>query len=313
MFKWNKLGQVFKPKGNFWWMNSHITPLAVIEIKNSIRVFICSRSQIDINKNFVSYTSFIDVDKNDPTKILYIHDKPIIDLGCYGAFDEFGVMVTNVEKHDNKIYLYYAGWQRLGGGTASYQVMLGLAISNDEGNTFNKYSIGPILGIDDIDPFTIGNVAVLKDDNNWKLYYTSITKWILGGNKPTYEYNIKYATSQDGIHWKKENIIAVEKKRDGGVATPTIIKLNNQYHMWFGYRSAYENDIVGGYKIGYANSSDGVNWVRNDSKSGIQASELGWDSTMVCYPDVIKVAGKIYLFYCGNNFGEDGFGVAELN
>ena len=33
---------------------------------------------------------------------------------------------------------------------------------------------------------------------------------------------------------------------------------------------------------------------------------------MICYPNVIKVKDKLYMFYNGNGFGQSGFGYAEL-
>ena len=65
-------------------------------------------------------------------------------------------------------------------------------------------------------------------------------------------------------------------------------------------------------KIGYAYSTDLINWTRNDSKAGIDVSEEGWDSDMICYPNLVEVNGKIYLLYNSNEFGRYGFGVAEL-
>ena len=29
------------------------------------------------------------------------------------------------------------------------------------------------------------------------------------------------------------------------------------------------------------------------------------------YPDLVQTENKLYLFYCGNGFGKDGFGYAE--
>jgi hypothetical protein len=313
MFKWKKLGLVFSANGQYDWMNSYTTPAAAIVLDSCIRVFITTRSKLDNNGNFISYSSFIDVDKTNPTKVIYVHNKYIIDLGEPGAFDEYGIMVAKPIVFDEKLYLYYMGWQRLSGESIPYQVMLGLAISNDNGFTFTKISKGPIIGIDYYDPFSIGNVSVLIENGLWRMWYTTYTRWAIGGQKPTPVYNIKYAYSIDGIFWTKSNMVAIDEDESGGVATPMVIKLNGMYHMWFGFRPPFDkNGKISGYKIGYAFSKDGIKWVRDDNQSGIYVSQTGWDSEMVCYPHIIEVDGRILMFYSGNHFGRDGFGVAEL-
>lgn len=308
---WEKLGRIFEVKENYSWMNSHTTPIAAIELNNCIRIFFSTRAKADSDGAFVSNSSYVDVEKGNPTKIIAINDKPLFELGGYGYFDEFGVMVTDVKKIDERILLYYAGWQRLGGRTAAYQVMLGLGISDDNGDTFRKYSNGPIMGIDTFDHVSIGNVAVLDDAGIKRMYYTSLTEWQISGKKPTYEYVINYAESKDGILWNKSNRTVVGIKNNFGVATPTVVRINDKYHMWFGFRKGYDENLnVGGYLIGYAYSTDGVNWTRDDSLAGIDLSISGWDSKMICYPSVLRLKDYLLMFYCGNDFGKDGFGVA---
>lgn len=309
---WSKKGHIFKPDGRFYWMNCFAHPAAIV-LDTKIRIFYSSRSKADLNGNFISYPSFIDVDKNNPKNITYVHNKPIIDLGEPGTFDEYGISVAKPVIFDKKVYLYYLGWQRLSGSSAPYQVMLGLAFSEDSGFSFNKISCGPIIGIDYFDPISIGNVSVIFEDGLWRIWYTSYINWNFGGVKPTPEYNIKYAESNDGIFWEKTNIIAIEEDEFGGVATPSVIRIGGKYHMWFGYRPPFDNKgNIHGYKIGYASSIDGRKWKRCDNKSGIHVSRRGWDSEMICYPHVIEVGSKLLMFYCGNGFGSEGFGYAEL-
>ena len=64
--------------------------------------------------------------------------------------------------------------------------------------------------------------------------------------------------------------------------------------------------------MGYAYSDDLINWTRDDSQAGISISESGWDSEMIAYPHIVKIDEKYYMFYCGNEFGREGFGYAEL-
>lgn len=314
MMNWKKMGRIFKVEQHEDWMHSHTTPIATLVFDDRIRVYFSTRNKQDQSGNFVSNSSFIDVDIHQPSKVLHVNTKPLFEMGKYGCFDEFGVMVTDVILQNENVLLYYAGWQRLGGGTAPYQVMLGIARSIDGGNTFTKISNGPFMSIDDFDPVSIGNVAVLKDQDKYRMYYTSLTDWVITGKKPTYEYRINYAESINGINWQKNRVTCIDLDEHYGVATPCILKHNEKYHMWYGCRKSYDqNQMVGGYTIGYSYSLDGVEWVRSDNNVGINASYEGWDAEMICYPSVVKVNDKLIMFYCGNGFGKEGIGYAECD
>jgi hypothetical protein len=73
--------------------------------------------------------------------------------------------------------------------------------------------------------------------------------------------------------------------------------------MWYSYRGP-------NYRIGYAESSDGISWERKDHLSGIGVSESSFDSEMIEYAAVVEYNGRHYMFYNGNNFGQNGIGLA---
>jgi len=66
------------------------------------------------------------------------------------------------------------------------------------------------------------------------------------------------------------------------------------------------------YRIGYAESNDGITWIRKDDEIGIDVSQEGWDSEMIEYPFVIEHNNKQILFYNGNEYGKTGLGYAVL-
>jgi hypothetical protein len=83
--------------------------------------------------------------------------------------------------------------------------------------------------------------------------------------------------------------------------------------MFFCYRySAGFRGKEKGYRIGYASSTDLMNWARDDARAGIDVSPEGWDSEMVAYPHVFKSNSVTYLAYLGNDVGREGFGIARL-
>jgi predicted GH43/DUF377 family glycosyl hydrolase len=128
-------------------------------------------------------------------------------------------------------------------------------------------------------------------------------------------YKIRMAISEDGIRWTKQNrdLIPSSIEDDEAQASPDVFYANGKYHMFFCYRySAYYRGKENGYRIGYAESTDLINWVRDDSKVGIDVSESGWDSEMISYPHLFELDDKVYMAYLGNEVGRNGFGVAML-
>ena len=147
------------------------------------------------------------------------------------------------------------------------------------------------------------------------MWYIGGEGWIKENDKFESIYNIKFAISEDGITWKTINHDVIEKKYESECQTSvSVFKHNDIYHMYFTYRHAVDfRNPNRGYRIGYAYSSDMNNWTRDDKMAGIDISTEGWDSEMICYPYVLKVKERLIMFYCGNNFGLNGFGYALLD
>ena len=119
---------------------------------------------------------FIDVDKNNLSNIINKSNKPILNLGNKGSFDWAGIMPTEIITVNNIKYLYYIGWSlRV---DVPYHNNLGLAISRDNGNTWEKYSKGPVLSTSHLEPGYIGTVSILIENNIWRMWYLSCLNWI---------------------------------------------------------------------------------------------------------------------------------------
>jgi hypothetical protein len=84
--------------------------------------------------------------------------------------------------------------------------------------------------------------------------------------------------------------------------------------MWYCFRGSvdYRTDRGQSYRIGYAESTDGIRWERLDDLVGIERSDEGWDSVMMEYPFVYEHRGLKHMLYNGNGFGETGIGYAVL-
>jgi len=209
---------------------------------------------------------------------------------------------------------YYAGWTRC--ESVPFNVAIGMAVSHDNGDTFEKTGSGPVLSYTLDEPFVLSGPKVRRFNGYWQLFYIAGSKWKMVDGRAEPVYKIRMATSEDGIKWKKFNrdLLPSRIEEDEAQASPDVFFSKGKYHMFFCYRySSNYRGKLNGYRIGYASSTDLFNWTRDDSKAGIDVSEQGWDSEMISYPHVFDVEGKIYMAYLGNQVGRYGFGLAVLD
>lgn len=315
MFKWKKLGKIFDPR---WfpeklWMNEFAQAPSTLIFDDFIRVYFSTRSAPDIDKQYTSYSAYVDFSKDGNFKIIKVADTPIIPLGETGCFDEFGIYPVSVIEDENVYRAYYAGWTRC--ESVPYNTSIGLAISKDYGKSFSKIGNGPVLSFSQNEPMTISGPKIRRFNNQWILFYVAGIKWISGLDRPESVFKIRMATSIDGINWEKmgKDLIESRIEADECQASPDVTYMNGKYHMFFSYKYSYDfRNRDRGYRIGYAYSYDLISWVRDDSKAGIDISEDGWDSEMISYPCVFSLNEEMYMLYLGNQVGREGFGIAKL-
>lgn len=297
---------IFQPTAQYPWSQSHAQVPSVLVLPDCLRIYYATR-----DSQGRSLTSFVDVDRTDPGKIIYVHDQPVLSLGKPGTHDEDGVMVGSVVAHGNKILLYYTGWRRC--VNVPYAVSIGLAESQDGGITFQRIFDGPVVDRTVHEPYMTMSPYVLFDQGQWHMWYGSGTGWVdVNG---TFEplYVIKYAHSTDGQRWHQPNITCIPAEHSLEANTrPSVMKSEQGYEMWFSYRHTHDfREGSGAYRLGYARSQDGLNWEKIPFDFDVAPHETAWDAQMMAYPAVVEVQGQRLLFYNGNGFGRSGFGFAR--
>ena len=314
MFTWQKLGKIFDPTDypGRSWMKEFAQAPATLVYKDFVRVFFSCRPASDENGQYVSYSGYVDLDRSC-REVLRVSVKPILELGGLGAFDEFGTYPTSVVRYEGKVFAYYAGWSRC--QSVPFNVSIGLAISNDDGYSFERVGVGPVLSYAPFEPLLIAGPKIRRFNNEFYLWYLSGNKWLSNDGRPEQVHKIRMATSEDGIEWHRfgRDIIIDKLEVNECQASPDVFFYKDRYHMFFCYR--YSTGYRGherGYRIGYAYSYDLNHWTRDDEKAGIDVSKDGWDSEMISYPHILELEGVLYMFYLGNHVGKFGFGLARL-
>ena len=299
--RWIKKGLIFRPTYGFDWMQAYAWVPTVEQIGDDLfKVYFASR-----NVDNMSQTGYFTFNINKPTEILMVSKDPIIELGPLGSFDDSLAVACTLVEHRGAKYLYYVGWMQ--GKRVRYYPSLGLAISTDGGKNFQKFSRAPLLDRTDEDPFGMASPFVMQDKGIWRMWYASYRRWDLRNGEPRPHYEIRYVESRDGIHWKRKSIVCVGSEEEEAVARPWVIKDRGLYRMWYSYRIQFGN-----YRIGYAESLNGVDWTRKDGEVGIDVSPSSWDSDMIEYACVFKHKDNMYMLYNGNTFGKEGIGLAVV-
>lgn len=316
MFQWRKLGKIFSPQevGGRSWLKEFAQAPATLVFDDFLRVYFSCRPPADEKGRYVSYSGYVDLDRANLFSVKRVSEQPILTLGGPGEFDEFGTYPVAVIRHSDKVRAYYGGWTRC--ESVPFNVAIGMATSCDGGETFTKFGNGPVLSYSPDEPFVLSGPKIRRYDHTWYLWYIAGRKWKMVDDRAEPVYKIRMATSSDGIHWNKvgKDLIESRIEEDEAQASPDVFYANGKYHMFFCYR--YSSGYRGkenGYRIGYASSNNLIDWVRDDTKAGIDVSEEGWDAEMISYPHVFELDGIIYLAYLGNQVGRYGFGLAVLN
>ncbi|MCI0457813.1 MAG: hypothetical protein L0Z62_12665 [Gemmataceae bacterium] len=298
--RWRKLGVVYCPPGDRWWARAYAhLPTPELLDERVLRVYFAS-----LDDHQYGRIGYADLDARDPTRVLHVSPEPVLDLGEPGRFDDSGVNPSCVVNVGGRRRLYYIGWQRC--QRVPYMLFAGAAESAD--GTFRKLSRRPVLDRTDSEPFLRSATSVLVEGGRYRAWYVSALGWgdVHGTTYP--RYVVRHAESADGLSWSDGGPVCIGLEGDEfGIGRPWVVRDGALYRMWYSVRSHSAP-----YRIGYAESADGLTWTRRDEEAGIDRSERGWDAEMICYPAVIDVGGRRLMFYNGNRHGASGFGVAVL-
>ncbi len=300
--KWQKLGRIIAPLPELEWISTFAGPSYAAQIGDSSQFYIYITGRDAKNRSQIGR---IRIDIRQPQQVLEISPKPLFSFGELGSFDENGVSYPWMVQHEGRLWMYYVGWMPT--VLTPFNLQLGLAIEQADGH-FERYSRAPILSRTNEDHLSFGSACVRKEGDLWRMYYTCFLRW---GQKPSdhkHYYVIKYAESDDGIHWQRNNHICIniEAESEYSICKPTLYKDTlGIYHLWHTYRGEQ-------YRIGYAYSKDGIHFTRRDDLVGIEVSERGWDDTAMCYAQVFPFEEHLYMIYNGNEYGREGLGLARM-
>jgi len=303
--KWRKLGLVYGPDGSLPWAVSHAmmpTPMPLNGDVLRVYVNFC-------DAKMVARPGFVDLHAHDPMRVLRVSREPLLDIGRPGCFDDNGVVfLSPVAVEPGVLFMYYVGFEL--GTKIRYRLLTGLAISEDGGETFRRVSRAPILDRSDQELYFRCAPYVLYEDGRFRMWYVAGSQWTSVAEKDVPVYDLRYTESADGVHWPSAGRVCldVNDEDEHGFGRPWVVHDATGYRMFYSIRRR----SLGAYRLGYAQSADGLAWDRRDASLGLDTSPSGWDSQAMMYAAAASAAGRTYVLYNGNDFGKQGFGAAVL-
>lgn len=300
---WIKKGLVFDTarQGVGGWMrHSALTPTPVCLGRDIIRVYAGFRDDEGISR-----IGYVDVHGDDPARVMRVSEKPVLDVGRDGCFDDNGMILGDVVETPDGMHMFYVGFQRV--AKVKFLAFTGLAISRDGGEHFERAQETPIL---DRAPSrsTIAAVhSAMYERGRWRLWYAEGDDWEWIDGRPFPRYHIRYVETSDlGVIPRDGHVCLQPRGSEYRIGRPRVYRQGDGYVMYF-----TRGNVTGEYFPGVAFSRDGLHWDRRDDALGLSLSIDGWDSQTLCYPALVRQGDRWLMFYNGNDMGRDGFGVAE--
>jgi predicted GH43/DUF377 family glycosyl hydrolase len=203
-----------------------------------------------------------------------------------GSWDDTNVKDPWVILEDGTYKMWYTG------STGAYPYhRIGYASSPDGVNWAKSASYVLEGTPGDWDSYYVEDPCVILDGGIYKMWYR-------GSDGSASK--ICYATSPDGINWTKHPSSPVlslgvsGEWDDVGLTSPIVVLDGGIYAMWYTGGDGSTN------RVGYATSSDGINWTKHASNPVMEGTAGEWDAALGTIASTVLLDDQTYrMWYWG--------------
>jgi predicted GH43/DUF377 family glycosyl hydrolase len=196
-------------------------------------------------------------------------NNPVLTRGADGEWDDASVYGGALIYDGGGFHLWYDGFD----GEVD---RVGYATSPD-GSTWTKYVDNPVVDVgpsDSFDELGVWPRSVIVSGGTHRMWYTGV-------DSPDFFWKVGYAESPDGISWTKHPTPVLEPGSvwdSWDVWDPSVVFDGSMYHMW--YSGSRNGNPTG---IGYAMSSNGIEWTKHLDNPVIPSSDLWTFKSVVVF------------------------------
>lgn len=267
-----------------------------------LRVFFSSRDKAGIGR-----PRFIDFEIDHNFEPIRYSDSIILDLGGPGTFDDNGILVSSVvQDSQGQLLMYYGGFEL--STKIRYKIFTGLAISNNMGETFTRYSEIPILDRNSQELFFRGGAFVERKEDTYEMLYVGGSSWKILKNSTKPIYSIRSASSLDGKLWQSgKSILEPSSEMEHGFGRPYKVNWANREFIYYSIRDVLSEN----YRIGYAEIVQDEIY-RQDGLFNIFNGDELIPNVGIMYASFFSWNGNLYMLFNEDDFGATGIHLAIL-
>ena len=223
------------------WDQSHVGYLSVVETGGELRMWYSGHDGARWRIGLAS--------SNDGLSWTRSSNNPVLNIGPSGSWDSRDVWSPVVIQQGTTLKMWYTGWD---GGTRR----IGYAFSTDGGLSWQKHPGNPVLNTGPAGSFDSHHV-----DDHWVVWDgTQYRMWYAGSDGSN--WRIGLATSPDGIVWTRYAGNPVLNLGPAGAWDQSHLFWAYVQPGGLGYRMWYTGQSDGGVRLGYAESPNGISWIR---------------------------------------------------
>ena len=298
--KFQRLTPVFAepPPAGGWF--SHAMAPAPLLLGDRIRVFVGGWDETGISRIF-----FVDVAREDPSRLIGYSKDPVLDLGDAGCFDDNGVFPGSVTTVDEMPILYFTGFQ-IGQHVRHFNFSGAARISGD--GPLQRVSKAPVLDRADEGLHVRAGLSTVRVGSTLMSAYSAGSTWLTidGVSRPVYDVYMQHPSSP--VHFDSSGLVVLRHEPPGehALGRPQLILRGGEVIVLFTTRTT---DMR--YRFGAARASRSGMWSRV-AIDGLEDTIAGFDDEMTYFPGPVMVDDRLLVFYSGNGFGRTGLGVGEI-
>jgi hypothetical protein len=292
---WRKLGRVLEASGGPL-SRSHVMLPTPWVMADRIRVFYASCDADMRGRIF-----FADFAPAPPFPLLAVSPEPVFDVGPPGAFDCDGVNPSQAIALDGRLALLYIGWRR-GPAETPYTLLGGLAVSDNEGLSFDRWK-APLLPPRPGERLFRTAPFARRDGDGWRMLYIGGDAFVAGeGGRALPVYSLMEARSDSLLDWDAPGRVLMAPDVAGGEVGFGRPVVTREGRLMVSLRTRAGYALVEG-------PMDFPAGERPPLTPVIPPPFEPWESAMTCFGAPCVVGANELLFYNGDGYGSSGLGL----